>query len=446
MQAYSKVRFIGYTLPTTASLLIPIGDVNGKGSDGGFYSGDADTTTDINARIDILMTGIEQAYAEVPIDSDTINVFVLPEFYFHGIYGPYFFTDNDPLLYLQDQLKEKLQIPKYSNWIFICGSIITLETNKSIGALLSEFSAINSNIKNLSDTYISQMLAGQFDIAAKTADTIKNIVVASHNEPNALPVKNRSVIINNINYTNTGKNWGDLSTEKEYISNEDVVLYGSNGSETVTEQMSKYPEIDFLNGLDIKQSKNDQLAIFDVQYQPSQPTLAGITNLGIEICLDHSNNRLRSRMTQNDANLGAGFGAVHLQIIPSCGMQIHADAVVADTNGFVFNCDGEYAITDQNGVDGIFINNIGPNSPIPYSSPTYPNGQYQYQSHTQLARVANQAIGDTPGTNNASYQTLDPANTKVVSVNQGSNFGNYFAGGPGEIHIYGINQAYELYP
>ncbi|WP_208123217.1 hypothetical protein, partial [Facilibium subflavum] len=62
---------------------------------------------------DILIRAIETVNQQIEghEDSDVINVFVAPEFYFHGVYGPYIWnskTAPDPILYLENYLRSKL--------------------------------------------------------------------------------------------------------------------------------------------------------------------------------------------------------------------------------------------------------------------------------------------------------------------------------------------------
>ncbi len=63
-------------------------------------------------------------------------------------------------------------------------------------------------------------------------------------------------------------------------------------------------------------------------------------DLGVEICLDHNDARLRRNLSTFSTREAGG---VHVQIIPSCGMEIKAENVAANDDGFMFNCDGQYA-------------------------------------------------------------------------------------------------------
>lgn len=75
--------------------------------------------------------------------------------------------------------------------------------------------------------------------------------------------------------------------------------------------------------------------------------------------------------------------------------------------------------------------------------------RHRLTRHTQLARVASPAVGGDPkpdGSNNATFQTLPTTDTYVCTVAPTPGFATYFAGGAGEVHIYGQNEGYVLYP
>ena len=84
---YSKIRFIGYAIPTTPGNLIPIGNPNGPGAVAGTYLGNANVSKDIDNRIKVLKNAVDLAKAKLPKGEDLksiVNLFVAPEFYFHG--------------------------------------------------------------------------------------------------------------------------------------------------------------------------------------------------------------------------------------------------------------------------------------------------------------------------------------------------------------------------
>ncbi|HSS50077.1 MAG TPA: hypothetical protein VLX28_14160, partial [Thermoanaerobaculia bacterium] len=255
-----------------------------------------------------------------------------------------------------------------------------------------------------------------------------------------LEVRDRALIVSNIplDSPNQALNAKTMTTEKYYDSGEDFVLYEVTGrKDVVTEQMTAYPYIDLSRG-DLKESVYDQFAIFRQNYGDGVHYL----DFGIEICLDHYDARLR-RNLDHEPFPKAG-DAVHVQLIPSCGIQINQPSVAVDHNGFVFNCDGQYQLDStttpqqgvQNNVQCIYANYIDPN-----------NGNYA--GHTQLARVQTPATGEAPNlssSTDAVFQTLDPGAITIVPISAVPNLEKYFAGGPGQVHIYGLAKPYVLYP
>ena len=242
-------------------------------------------------------------------------------------------------------------------------------------------------------------------------DVLVNFIKICHSYPNC-EVRNRSVIVGNIpirtpevdNPTNL------MTTEKYYASNEDFLLYEVNGKPVITEQMVAYPFID-LSGGDAKQESFDKYAIFrQNDIDPSNPISTTVTDYGVEICLNHSDTRLR-RNIENEPSV---IGGIHVKLIPSCGMQIILPSVAADSNGFIFNCDGQYVLNNDasgqaviNDVDCLFANYVN-------------SSNSNYAAHTQLARVENPASGGDPqasGSTNATLETLDVGVITVLPVN-----------------------------
>ena len=441
---YSKVRFIGYVIPTTNGNMVSIGDTNGPGSVAGTYLGNADFSTDINARIAILKNAIDTAKAQLPSDEDdVINVFLSPEFFFHGTQGPYVYQpgEDDPIDAILNGLTSLLTPEDYPNWTFILGSVITTCV-KDIQWIYNSDSAQvrNSIVKNLSEQYLNSF----GPLKGVIFDMLINFIKVCHSYP-LCEVRNRAMIISNIPLRTPQvetPTFSTMTTEKYYVSNEDYLLYDVNGNQNiVTEQMTAYPMID-LSGGDAKQAQYDEYAIFrQNNINPDNPIQTTVMDYGVEICLDHSDTRLR----RNIDNEPSVIGGIHIQAIPSCGMQIDLPSVAADTNGFVFNCDGEYALDKSNGeaksgtisdVKCIYANYLDSKSSI-------------YGGHTQLARVTTPATGGDPNAKNSTNATLEELSADdvaIIPVDAPANLDDYYAGGPGAIHIYGLNSPYTLYP
>ncbi|MFD0963123.1 hypothetical protein [Pseudofulvibacter geojedonensis] len=437
--AYQKIRFIGYAVPTTPADVVDIGNPNGPGAVAGYYLANKDIYADIDARIAIMKNAVDTAVNNLPkSDGTTLNFFVAPEFYFHGVHGPYIYTDesNDPLTYLKQQLEATFVNDNYQDWTFVFGSCITTLV-KDIDAVYASDSATTRNdvVANLSKNW----LESYGPLQGVIFDMLINFIKNCHAYPNC-EVRNRSIIVSNakVSTPDGAATANTMTTEKYYCSNEDFLLYTTNGSTVVTEQMVAYPIIDLSAG-DAKQKLDDEYAIFN------QEGTATTTQMGVEICLDHADVRLRGNI-DNEPSTVSG---INVHIIPSCGMQISDNAIAAVANGFVFNCDGQYvlnnkatgagAIQDVNSVYANYANKV-----------TYNNKAISYGAHTQFAQVLTGAVKGNPNATGAANATTQEQNATTclkvytVATPAALNFTSYFAGGPGEIHIYGGDTPFEL--
>ena len=153
---YSKIRFIGYAIPTTPGNLTPIGNPNGPGAVAGTYLGNANVNKDIDSRIKVLKNAVELAKAKLPAGEDPksiINLFVAPEFYFHGVDGPYVFTkkDSDPVDAILKKLQAEFPASEYPNWTFVFGTAITAKADNLKNIYESNAVTVrNSVVRNLS--------------------------------------------------------------------------------------------------------------------------------------------------------------------------------------------------------------------------------------------------------------------------------------------------------
>lgn len=439
----SKIRFIGYTIPTTPAGVIPIGNPNGPGAVAGTYLGNLDWHTDALARIEVLKHAVNTAKAKLNGDTsrDVINLFVAPEFFFHGDQGPYVYAESagDPVDTILKELAAAFPEKDYPNWTFLFGTAITAKIKKIEEVYQDDSTLVrNAVVKALAE----QWLAAFGPLNGVVFDMLVNFIKNCHGYP-CLEVRNRALIVSSIPLDGAAVplNTRTMTTEKYFVSNEDFILYDVTGrTDVVTEQMTAYPMIDLSAG-DLKQSAYDKYAIFRQNY--------GVTNIpaamdfGVEICLDHSDVRLRRNIDNEPFPLPTD--GIDVQVIPSCGMQINLASVAADTNGFVFNCDGQYPLDASvgtakqgtlNGVLCIYANNVNPTNS-------------NYAGHTQLARVANPAVGDNPnkkGASNATFQTLETTDIAILTVPEIPILSQYFAGGAGQVHIYGLDNPYTLYP
>lgn len=220
------------------------------------------------------------------------------------------------------------------------------------------------------------------------------------------------------------------TTEKYFASNEDFLLWEAGGAQVITEQMVAYPNLD-LSGGDFKDSPTDSLAIFKVP---------GSASVGVEICLDHADQRLR-RSTLRSPWPG-GENELNLHLVPSCGMNLLEASVAAATGGYAFNCDGLYALGENaTGGEGV---PVGPVASLwqSYFGPAGSGGA----AHTQLTRIKRGPVGADSASVGALDAEFEIPQVDVVQIPLGPvpEASAVFAGGTGAVHIYGLTSPASL--
>jgi hypothetical protein len=427
---YQKVRFVGYAIPTTPAEMIAVGDPNGTGSVAGTYRANPDTSTDIDARVRQLKNAVDSAVRALPAEADptVLTVFVAPEFYWHGTLGPYVFSrdEEDPAVTILTALQAAFPVRDYPHFLFVFGSVITTRVDD----IEAVFAASSTRARNDVVTALGQSWrATSGPLSLVILDMIVDFVKNCHAYPN-VEVRNRALIVSGgeLNGVLDGFDTTVLTTEKYYDSNEDFLLWDVTNAPVITEQMTAYPVLD-LSGGDFKTEAHDSKAIFRVG-------VAAPANVAVEICLDHTDRRLRKSIDLNPWPERAD--GIDLHIVPSCGMQLHPPSVAARAGGWAFNCDGQYALgaapgagTPQSGeIAGVIC------AYADYVSPA----DTVYAAHSQLARVSTAArMSDekAPGALNAMFDAVPEVDVSVVPVLGIPDLDGYFAGGAGAVHVYG---------
>lgn len=433
MSGYTGIRFIGYPIPTDHQSEVSVGSVGNMMV--GTYLGKDDLHADVKARTGVLRHAVETARALLPTDDapgSVLNVFVAPEFFWHGSQGPYLFEphEEDPADVILRAVDDAFPAEDYADWLFVCGSVITTRIADR-HALWAEASVRvrNDTVRALTEQYRKASGA----ISSLVYDMLRGFVVQCHTYPN-VEARNRAIVLSRtpVDGLRTRLGAERLTTEKYYDSNEDLLLYDVMGrSDVITEQMAAYPVLD-LTGGDDKRSAFDPYAVFRHRYDAG-----GHADIGVEICLDHADNRLRRSV--GGASWPAGPGGLHLHLLPSCGMQLTKDGVAAGAGGWAFNCDGEYAIAGEHptgkpvhgspgGVESVYIDVVSPVS-------------HHYSGHTQLASVTRQARGGDPkdpASTSAEFGKLSTDIASVHAVTPLDDLASVFAGGPGALHVYGL--------
>ena len=106
------------------------------------YIGLPDPMLDVRGRIEIMMDAVEKAYAVVTApenhdDTETLKVFVAPEFFWRGITGAYSFEydelPNDPsfcgpICQILMGLENIVAQERFQDWVFLFGTIVASDT------------------------------------------------------------------------------------------------------------------------------------------------------------------------------------------------------------------------------------------------------------------------------------------------------------------------------
>lgn len=396
---YSQVQFIGYAIPSVPLSLGSIGIGYGSFAEGR-YIGIEPVTADLDARIALAMSAIEQTVKSGAVDQSpsTLKIFVMPEFTFRGKRGAY---DNDPpnidaFAYFRTEIAKR--VTAYDGWLFVFGTIIEA-TNYVRGTdqQRDEQVRVRENVAMaLADAWQHSQKANDDKLANNIDGMLDEFTTYCRLNP-VYEVTNRSYVVPG---GPAGAAYPEgLSVEKRFISNEDFVLNatatGFGGDECA------YPPIAENNGED-KQTAFDDLCIF---------TIDGI-KIGVEICLDHASARLRQNRIP-DTEL------VQIHIVPSCGMQLLDSSLIAGPGGLGFNCDGQYA-TPMPGIQ---------------PDPAYSiwSGTADGRAHTHLAQVVTPCSSGKDGTGAVSKSPAAKLTTVTI---QNPAADAIYAYGPGEVHVY----------
>ncbi|GAA3634460.1 hypothetical protein GCM10022200_17120 [Microbacterium awajiense] len=425
-----RVRFIGYAVPTTPADVVAVGDPDDTGSLAGTYRALGDRDADIDARVAVIKAAVDRAREVLPADEpDVLNVFVAPEFFWHGVHGPYVHgpADPDPADVILDRLTAALPPDEYPGFLMVLGTVITTKVADIDSVFASQSTRVrNDVVRALGEAWNS--VTGPMQTVV--ADALINFIKNCHAYPD-VEVRNRSLILSAHPIDGILEPIGAhaVTTEKNFDSNEDFLLWDVTGKDVVTEQMTAYPVLD-LTGGDFKADARDPLSVFRIGGEHPR-------SVGVEICLDHSDRRLRKGIDRNPWPERAD--GLDLQLIPSSGMQLHQASIGARAGGWVFNCDGQYRLGSESDA-GTAQHAVIAGVPCAFVDYRDPAGA-SFGAHSQLTRVERAAVrGDdaAPGAHDAVLEAPTDVDVGVFPVAQADDFDAVFAGGPGALHIYGL--------
>jgi hypothetical protein len=425
---------------------------------------------DIDYRIQIIIDNLKQI---IPQFKTYNRHFVIPEFFFHCVEGPYpnikVDGENYPFEYIVLSLKKELKalIPNDNNYYtIIIGSTLTsnIEDYASFlnsDAVLQRQAELNAilpkGIHNLCKAHDNYKWKRSLDFKLsenKDLDLLNSFMKSARSNP-LCTVRNRGAY---FHFNKTMMEDVEVFLyEKQNESTVDLTMgiFDSNGKITtngmITEWLGNYPSYSILSG--------DKQTSTPSTYARFTPSFFGSSDIGVEICLDHRLQRLRRTVDMSIVNGAAADNyPLFKQFIPSGGMQILDYSVAATKNAYIFNADGcDKIYTDYTDPNSVILNGesgkfkgitCGVYNQSIQSKWTGRDTQ-TYYSHSQIASTTNESsiegFNNALGLNNIMATTYNgseqaPSNARTDSFNPTifptEITENVFALNEGEIHYY----------
>lgn len=327
--SYSKVQFITYRIHTGVNASSAEPDQGSKQDHiHGNYVGLEDDQKDMEARVKLMLDAIQNAAARTLSGdgnsaisgSDTLKIFVAPEFYFRGRRGAYPFSmvDGDTDNSLTNLLCKALGDKKYKDWLFILGTTVMS---------LSKAHADKHGLTDGSSSGKPQNTKA--DPGAKPADK----PAAEHWD-----IVNFSIILmggyGDETATKARENEHSAFVIKLNISTVDFIHYSASGKSGVN-----YAAAENAYTAKRKQApgKIGQTGAGGCLFE-----FDGI-RFGLEVCLDHLEKRLSTRV----GRLKREERLPQIQIVTSCGMWLRHPSEALGDNGILAICDGGLGIPEK---------------------------------------------------------------------------------------------------
>ena len=406
------------------------------------FSDVAGMKKDIDFRILALRSALEKA-RQHHRPNNWVSYFVVPEFYFHSVYGPYpdwEVDGKDVFTYICNGVKRTIEELGLKGWAICMGGVLTcnltdvqtfLNTDPRLKKRLARLNALYSKIPETEKLLKAENHSVRLGLSRSSALDVsylededkkpetgkveKDNFDAQMNAYRADPlcvVRNRSAMF----FTdNSGIRVSPFEKQAESTVDLTVGIMNKSGLETgnmITEWMAGYPSISIIQGDHLKNQARIEQAWNGWQ---------GPSEIGTEICLDHRLKRLRRTAAMEYVPPAKDAKAIKnkpldIQLIPSGGMQILHDSVTAGSNGAIFNADGTDLILTEYNDSGVpvFPDPNNKNEGITGQGKVIASGVYSismqdrvdgeggpYYSHSQLSfRAGNQEM---TGFDNAKY-------------------------------------------
>jgi hypothetical protein len=275
---------------------------------------------DIEARVLFTQDAINKAHSYASSDTNTLKVFMAPEFLYRGMGGAYVhdlingWESTPPRLIgapfnqkwggLFGKLQDFVANDKFNNWVFVFGTAVS-----------ASFQTMDVTIPNRKEPI-------QFIDLSKPAEGYNTSLIQVGGSAN-----------HDINYT----------SRKHYKSGIDFINhmehYTSHIDSNIGHSLDSWDKN--LNDLLGSPEGGASFTLKNINTSDGKPL-----PFGIEICLDHQNSTSSGGNVQNFGRLKSSNQHVKIQLVPSGGMSL-VDASIMLTpsagptpNSYAFNCDG----------------------------------------------------------------------------------------------------------
>jgi hypothetical protein len=375
---YTHLRCIG--LSTYSGVAAPQYDTVVSRPDKGYlqtgtYTGLADASADIQERCAYVQAAIQTARQLFNANDDAqhLKVFMTPEFLFRGAAGAYSFEERDELV---RRLYNLAADPVYAHWLFVFGSILSWSAPTRRRSTFNRTRVLNDyRAKEVYNTVLVVPGGWRNDLALRDAAWGRlagTKLPANYSEQHFagemgadvgwLVTKKFRSSVDFIWFDNFINGRGSANLTEVDIDTFRDVMFDKGVMKGYREAMSDWQIWREVRGilqnqqvLRQKQAEATKLrarhrtrraerkirerapawAVPRTYHRYAGTAVLQYDNVSIavEICLDH----LSERLAQDNTRGGA---VVDLHLIPSAGMTIQEDAIVAKNNGHVFNNDG----------------------------------------------------------------------------------------------------------
>jgi hypothetical protein len=266
------------------------------------YTGIGDDTKDINSRCSLMEDAIHRAYesAFVQKSQSCLKLFMAPEFYFRGVRGAY---SLDTYLTIVERLRSFVKPDIFKDWLFVFGSCIAFSEKHEIDRPKGPSIAGDRGLEVYNIVFIQKGNTDERGSCVVMKEFKSGIDFMSKRwEQKSTTGQVTGILVESM---------GDVG---EKLMHEDVQHLKAGKGKDPNRGMGKEAQRLRYDGLGM-------FSVDDIQF-------------GVEVCLDHAMRRLWR------SHPGPGQNRVQIQLIPSAGMSIKSESVVAMPDGYVFNCDG----------------------------------------------------------------------------------------------------------